>query len=270
MEGREPSPPIDVFLTTDRGAYRAGETIHATALARDGVAAAISGLPVTAILTRPDGVEYARHLSADDSAGGHVFAFDLGQTVPRGSWRLDIKADPDQPALASQTVLVEDFLPERIDFTLSLHDYDLRPGDAPPLTIHAKYLFGAPAGGLPIDGSVTLTEAKELKGYPGYRFGRQDEGVGRQTEFFSGGDTDAKGIAIVSVPLPAMETADRPLEAQIQVSLAEGSGRPVERRLTRALAPAKPILGIKQMFDGVVPEGSEARLQGIALGPAPK
>ncbi|WP_323781111.1 alpha-2-macroglobulin family protein [Thalassovita sp.] len=267
VEGREPSPPIDVFLTTDRGAYRAGETIHATALARDGVAAAISGLPVTAILTRPDGVEYARHLSADDSAGGHVFAFDLGQTVPRGSWRLDIKADPDQPALASQTVLVEDFLPERIDFTLSLPDYDLRPGDAPPLTIHAKYLFGAPAGGLPIDGSVTLTEAKELKGYPGYRFGRQDEGVGRQTEFFSGGDTDAKGIAIVPVPLPAMETADRPLEAQIQVSLAEGSGRPVERRLTRALAPAKPILGIKQMFDGVVPEGSEARLQVIALGP---
>ncbi len=35
VEGRQAAPPIDVFLTTDRGAYRAGEVIHATALARD-------------------------------------------------------------------------------------------------------------------------------------------------------------------------------------------------------------------------------------------
>ncbi|MDZ7907868.1 MAG: hypothetical protein U5N10_06470 [Gemmobacter sp.] len=35
VEGREAAPPVDVFLTTDRGAYRAGETIYATALVRD-------------------------------------------------------------------------------------------------------------------------------------------------------------------------------------------------------------------------------------------
>ena len=35
VEGREAAPPVDVFLTTDRGAYRAGETVYATALARD-------------------------------------------------------------------------------------------------------------------------------------------------------------------------------------------------------------------------------------------
>ncbi len=32
VEGREAAPPVDVFLTTDRGAYRAGETVHVTAL----------------------------------------------------------------------------------------------------------------------------------------------------------------------------------------------------------------------------------------------
>ena len=267
VEGREPSPPIDVFLTTDRGAYRAGELIHATALARDGVASAIEGLPIAAILTRPDGVEYARLLSTQDRAGGHIFTFALGSTVPRGSWRLDIKADPDQPALTSQTVLVEDFLPERIDFTLSLPDYLMRPGDEPPLTVEAKYLFGAPAGGLGIDGSVVLSEAPELKGFPGYRFGRQDQGFLRRTEFFSGGETDDEGIAVVPIPLPVVDQADRPLQADIRVSVAEGSGRPVERQLSRALAPPQPIIGIRQMFDGVVPEGGEAQLQVIALGP---
>ncbi|CAN0588208.1 unnamed protein product, partial [Ectocarpus sp. 12 AP-2014] len=120
VEGRAAPGPVDVFLTTDRGAYRAGETIHATALARDDQAAAIASLPLTAILRRPDGLEHARLVSDGGLAGGHVFDLPLGQTVPRGAWTLDIKVDADQPPLASATLLVEDFLPERIDFDLSL------------------------------------------------------------------------------------------------------------------------------------------------------
>ncbi|SEQ17598.1 alpha-2-macroglobulin family protein [Thalassovita taeanensis] len=267
VEGRAPSPPIDMFLTTDRGAYRAGEVIYATALARDDVAAAISGLPVTAILTRPDGVEYSRHVSTSDAAGGHVFTLLLGETVPRGTWRLDLRADADAAPLASQTVLVEDFLPERIDFDLSLPDAPMRPGDTPPLSIAARYLFGPPAGGLAIEGTVVLQEASGLESFPGFRFGRQDETFGRRTSFLSGGKTDDDGTASVPLELPEAEDADRPLEALITVNLAEGSGRPVERRLTRALAPAAPVIGIKPMFDGVVPENTQARLQVIALGP---
>src|SRR5690625_2664832 len=60
VEGRAAPGPVDVFLTTERGVYRPGETVHATALARDSLADAISGLPLTAVITRPDGVEYAR------------------------------------------------------------------------------------------------------------------------------------------------------------------------------------------------------------------
>ena len=86
-----------MFLATDRGAYRPGETIHATALARDGEARAIAGLPLTARLVRPDGLESARVVSDGDLAGGHVAAFPLGSGVPRGVWRVEILADPDAP-----------------------------------------------------------------------------------------------------------------------------------------------------------------------------
>jgi hypothetical protein len=86
VEGRPAAPPVDVFLTTDRGAYRAGEVIYATALARTVTADAISGLPLTAVLRRPDGVEYARHLSGNDSVGGHVFEMPVATSAPRGAW----------------------------------------------------------------------------------------------------------------------------------------------------------------------------------------
>ena len=57
------------------------------------------------------------------------------------------------------------------------------------------------------------------------------------------------------------------------VRVAEGSGRPVERRLTAEVVPAAAMIGVKPLFDGVVGEGTEARFQLIGVGtdlaPAP-
>jgi len=267
VEGRAPAGPVDVFLTTDRGAYRAGETIYATALARDETAMAIEGLPLIAILSRPDGVEYRRRISDGGEAGGHVFAFPVGASAPRGSWRLEIRSDPDAPALASATLLVEDFLPERIDFDLSLPDAPLRAGDTPPLSIEARYLFGAPGADLSVEGQVLLRPASEVADWPGYRFGRHDSARRAQSSYFGGARTDASGFASVAVELPRPETGGQPLEATVIARLADGSARPVERRLSVPVRPDGPVIGIKPMFDEVVAEGTEAGFQLIGLSP---
>jgi len=273
VAGREPAPPIDLFLTTDRGAYRAGEVIRATALARDAGAEAIEGLPLTAILTRPDGVEYARTVSQGGVAGGHVFAMPLAGTAPRGTWTLALHADPDAPALASAKLLVEDFLPERIDFDLTLQDGALPEGalhlSVPPvLSISARYLFGAPGADLPIEGEVRLSASDTLPDYPGFRFGRHDAQVSPRLAVIEDAPrTDAQGAARLTLAFPQIEAEGKPLEAQVVVRLSEGSGRPVERRLTRAVAPDGPLIGIRPLFDGVVGEGSEAGFDVIGLGP---
>ncbi len=267
VEGRAPAPPIDVFLTTDRGAYRAGEVIHATVLARDDQAAATPGLPVTAILTRPDGVVYSRTLSTEDAAGGHVFALPLGDSVPRGAWRLDIKADVDAPALASRTVLVEDFLPERIDFDLTLPDGPLRAGDTPPLSVAARYLFGAPGADLAIEGEVLLRGIDRIEAFPLYRFGRHDDPVSPRSRVLEVARTDADGFATLPLTLPEVQAAGSPLEARVTLRVSEGSNRPVERELTRALTPETPMIGIRPLFDGPLPEGSAATFHVIGLAP---
>ncbi|MEL7255008.1 MAG: alpha-2-macroglobulin family protein [Pseudomonadota bacterium] len=267
VEGREAAPAIDVFLTTDRGAYRAGEVIYATALARDALSDAITGLPLTAILRRPDGVEYSRHLSSDASAGGHVFEMPVAASAPRGAWTLDIKADPDAPVLTSQSVLVEDFLPERIDFELTLPDAPLRPGDTAPLTVAAKYLFGAPGAGLVADGLIRLSPKRALEEFPGYQFGLFDERAPSASDYVEGGKTGPDGQIVLNVAIPKSTAKDRPYEARMIVSVREGSGRPVEREVTRMLAPAGPMIGIKPVFDDVVPQGTEAEFDVIAIGP---
>lgn len=266
VEGREPAPPVDVFLTTDRGAYRAGETVYATALSRDTTAAAVTGLPLTARLKRPDGVEYSRALVEDQGAGGHVFALPIAGSAPRGVWRLEVLADVEAAPLASKTFLVEDFLPERIDFDLALADQPLRLGDSPDLAVDARYLFGAPGADLAVEGEVLLRAAKEVPGFPGYVFGLHDEPFDARLESFDGDRTDESGQISLTAALPDVTDPMRPLEARFTVRVAEGSGRPVERQITKLLTPSAPMIGIKPLFDGVVAEGTDAAFALIGLG----
>ena len=269
VEGREAAPPVDVFLTTDRGAYRVGETIYVTALTRDPETTAIEGLPLTARLSRPDGVEYSRALSQDGGAGGHVFALPIGASAPRGPWRLEVMAEADGPVLASTTLLVEDFLPERIDFTLALPKGLVTTADTPDLTIAARYLFGAKGAGLPVEGEVTLRAAAGLPGFEGYVFGQHDQFFSPAYQSIASDHvTDAEGLATIALQLPAVDSIDRPLEMRATIRLTEASGRPVEREVTKLLSPADPVIGMKPGFADVVPEGSEATFDLIAVGPA--
>ena len=267
VEGKEAAPPVDVFLTTDRGAYRAGETVHATALARDSETAALTGLPLTAILLRPDGVEYVRALAADAGAGGHVFDFPIAASAPRGTWRMEVYGDLDAASLTAKTFLVEDFLPERIDFKLTLPEAPIRLGDTVQLWINAKYLFGAPGADLAIEGEVLLRAAKGLDAWPGYVFGRYDAPFSTAVASFSDYRTDRTGQALVDATLPTVDDPRRPLEGLFVARVAEGSGRPVERRITRLLTPSSPMIGVKPLFDDVVAEGSDARFNLIGIGP---
>jgi uncharacterized protein YfaS (alpha-2-macroglobulin family) len=266
VEGREAAPPVDLFVATDRGAYRAGETVYVTALARDQKAEAITGLPLTAVLLRPDGVEYSR-AAVTDSQGGYVLALPVAGNAPRGTWRLEMLADQDAAPLASKTFLVEDFLPERIDFTLALPGGEIRLGDSPELTVDAAYLFGAPGAGLAVEGDTLLRAASRIEGWEGYRFGPHDTPFQATMESFGGQVTDDDGTALIDLALPVVEDPGLPLEIRVRTRVAEGSGRPVEREVTKILAPASAMIGVKPMFDEVVTENSDARFAIAGVGP---
>jgi hypothetical protein len=264
VAGREAAPPVDLFLSTERGAYRPGDTVHVTALARDSRAEAIAGLPLTAVWRRPDGVEHARAV-VNDEGGGYVFSQPIAAGAPRGTWRLEMLADAEAPPLRATTFLVEDFLPERIDFDLSLPE-GVTLGQVPQARLTARYLFGPPGADLSVEGEVSLRAASALERWPGFVFGRHDEGFGPSLDGFGGVRTDAAGQAVLDLPLPQVEDPGRPVEMVVAVRVAEGSGRPVERRETRVLTPSAPVLGLRPLFEEVVAENGEARFAVIAVG----
>ena len=175
VDGREPPQPLDVFLTTERGIYRVGETVYATALVRDATAMASPDVPLTAVVTRPDGKEQERIVLADQGLGGTVTPVNIPGNGMRGNWRIGVYADVEEPPLAETTFLVEDFDPERLDFDLTPQAETLTPFTPTVIDVAARFLYGAPAAELTVEGEALLRPVRALAAHAGYFFGLDNE-----------------------------------------------------------------------------------------------
>ena len=107
------------------------------------------------------------------------------------------------------------------------------------LTVDGRYLYGAPASGLSLEGELVIGPAKERPGFPGYRFGLADEEVDDQPRDRSRTcrRPTRRARRRFTVSLDKVPVATRPLEAQVIVRMAESGGRAVERKLTLPIVP---------------------------------
>jgi alpha-2-macroglobulin len=265
VKGRQAVRSLDTFMYTERGVYRSGETVFITALLRDAQAVAVNGLPLTLVVSRPDGVEYKRQLVEDQGLGGRALSLRLSADAATGTWRVQAFADPNSPALGETTFLVEDYVPERLELKLAPERPFATAGRPAMIDANARYLFGAPGANLDLSGEVIVQPAsKPPAGLDGYHFGLEDEAFENvQNELEQTTTTDAKGQATIEVPIPEV-TAAKPVEAKIILRAAEVGGRAVERVVTLPIAPRTPILGIKPNF-AALEAGATASFGVVAL-----
>ena len=270
VAGREAPGALDVYAWTERGIYRVGETVHVAALARDGAADAVENLPLTFIFTRPDGVEDRRIVSDGTSAGGHAVDLGLSSAAMRGTWTVAIHTDPKEPAVASHAFLVEDFVPDRIEFDMTSDKPEIAPGETADITVDGRFLYGAPAAGLALEGEVTLSTTRQWDSFKGYWFGLADEQEGEANRTpltglpFIGDD----GKANFPVTIDQAPSTTRFVNAAVTVRMREAGGRAVERSLDIALRPDADMIGIRPDFAGdEVPQGGTAKFSVIASDP---
>ncbi|MCX8572675.1 alpha-2-macroglobulin family protein [Aminobacter sp. MET-1] len=270
VAGRASPGALDVYAWTERGIYRVGETVHAAALARDDAARAADSLPLTFIFTRPDGVEDRRIVSQGGNAGGHAVDLALSSAAMRGTWTLSIYTDPKQPAVASQMFLVEDFVPDRIEFDLSTDRKEIAVGETAEATVDGRFLYGAPAAGLALEGELTLSTKRQWDSFAGYYFGLADEQEGEATRIpldnlpVVGDD----GKATFPVEVGQVPSTTRLVNAGLTVRMRETGGRAVEKKLDIGILPQGTMLGIRPDFSGgEVPQGGTAKFSLIAAQP---
>ena len=258
VAGRDVPKGLDAFVFTERGVYRTGETVHVTTLLRDAAGIAVPSVDLTMVVTRPDGVEYRRSVVPDQGIGGRSLDVPIISSAQTGTWRVAVYSDPKAASVGEATFLVEDYVPDRLEFELNTKATSISPKSPAEILLDGRFLYGAPAAGLDIEGEVNIAKAAERPGYPGYSFGLdaadqadQDEDVG--TESIPLADlpqTNDAGEATFTVALDKVPASSKPLEANVVVRLAEPGGRAVERKLTLPIEPKANMIGVKPLFSG--------------------
>jgi uncharacterized protein YfaS (alpha-2-macroglobulin family) len=270
VSGRAVPAGADAFVYAERGVYRSGETVYLTALLRDGQGNAVTSGPMTLVVERPDGVEFRRAVLPDQGAGGRSLTLPLNSAVPTGTWRVRAFTDPKAPSVGETTFMVEDYVPDRIEFDISSKD-KLIKADAPvELKVDGRFLYGAPASGLQLEGDLLVSPAANRPGFAGYQFGVADEeSVSNERTPIEGlPEADANGVATFPVSLAKPPSSTRPQEAQIFIRMTESGGRAVERKFVLPVAPSAPMIGVKPLFkDKNVAEGDNAAFDVVVVSP---
>ncbi|GAC1628081.1 MAG: hypothetical protein NVS4B4_11120 [Bradyrhizobium sp.] len=270
VSGRAVPIGADAFVYAERGVYRSSETVYLTALLRDGRGDAVTGGPLTLVIERPDGVEFRRALLPDQGAGGRTMAVPLNSAVPAGTWRVRAFTDPKGSPVGETTFMVEDYVPERIEFALSSKDQQIRADAPAELKVDGHFLYGAPASGLQLEGDMLVAPAAERPGFSGYQFGVADEETtsNERTPIENLPEADANGVATFPVNLAKPPSSTRPQEAQIFIRMAEAGGRAVERKLVLPVAPVSAMIGVRPLFgDKSVAEGDKAGFDVVFVAP---
>ncbi|WP_028346176.1 alpha-2-macroglobulin family protein [Bradyrhizobium murdochi] len=271
VSGRVVPPGADAFVYAERGVYRSNETVYLTALLRDGQGNAMAGGPLTLVIERPDGVEFRRAQLPDQGAGGRSMAVPLNSAVPTGTWRVRAFTDPKGSSVGETTFMVEDYIPERIEFDVSAKEKVIKAETPVELKVAGRFLYGAPASGLQLEGDMLVAPAASGRpGYPGYQFGVEDEETAsnERTPIENLPEADANGVATFPVSLAKTPTSTQPQEAQIFIRMVETGGRAVERKLVLPVAPTAAQIGIKPLFgDKSVAEGDKAEFDVVFVNP---
>jgi len=265
VKGRAATAALDALVYTERGVYRSGETVFITALLRNGLGNGVPSVPLTLVVKRPDGVEYKRVQTEDQGDGGRSFALPLLPGSTTGTWRVAAFADPKAGPVGQTSFLVEDYVPERLEFSLTSRAA-ARGGEPLEIAAQARYLYGAPGANLEITGEVEIDAAVQspLPALKGFTVGLQDEPFDKtSTEIEEAATTDATGAAKILVPIPEA-AAPRPLEAKIILRAGEPGGRAVERTLVLPILPKGGLIGVKKNFTALS-DGAAASFDVIAV-----
>ncbi|MGZ8309965.1 MAG: alpha-2-macroglobulin family protein, partial [Rhodoplanes sp.] len=197
----------------------------------------------------------------------------IASTALTGTWRVRAYSDPKRPPIGESTFLVEDYVPDRIEFDLSSKATGIGKSSPVELSVDGRFLYGAPAANLELEGEVTVKAASERPGFPGYRFGSTGDDEDRETPSAQQPlddlpTTDEKGRASFPIALGKIPETTLPLEAQIAIRMAEAGGRAVERKLTLPVTPSGPMIGVKPMFAGrSLGEGDTAGFDVVVAAP---
>ncbi|MBP5233697.1 MAG: hypothetical protein J6333_09840, partial [Planctomycetes bacterium] len=151
VSGREVSTAYSVFSTPERGAYRPGETVRLSALARNAESNRVAAdLWLELQVTNANGRKLFSGKAKTDAAGRVALDVPIPDAAPSGLYRCQWSLPGEKETLGEATFRVADFIPPTLKMTVSAADGALPAAQPLAVTAKVNHLFGAPAANLPV------------------------------------------------------------------------------------------------------------------------
>jgi uncharacterized repeat protein (TIGR01451 family) len=226
---RANSTGLDAFVYSERDMYRPGETIHPSVVIRDQHWHSPGEIPVKLTFLLPNGQELKTFKKTLNDQGSMEVAIELSPAAITGSYSLQVFTSNDV-LLATKSIMVEEFMPDRIKVTTSLDKPFLKPNDKAKLSINAVNFFGPPAADRNYEVEMQVRQREfSPKKYNSFNFSLADQNTSYEKVERSG-TTDEKGNATQTFDIPAGYANSGILQADIFSTVFDESGRPVSRR----------------------------------------
>lgn len=243
VEGRSPSMSgLEAFIYGDREIYRPGETVNFNAVVRDFLWEAQKQLPVKIKVKQPKGKEISSFLTQTNASGAVSHSVKLDRAALTGFYTIEILTGNDV-LIASKSISVEDFMPDRIKVQLEVPDKVVVPGKA-LAKVTATNLFGPPASNKKYEMEFSIGHKRFApKGYEDFNFGISD-----QTRFekeLIEGITNAEGLGTQTFEISDKLAGRGLLEGKIMVSVFDESNRPVHRLQRFDIYTQQQFLGVR-------------------------
>jgi len=269
--GDEPKTGPEAFVYLDRGIYRPGETVFASALFRDAYGNAVTERPGHMALIRPNGLEQNRiRFDADEltsQGGGISKAMTIPQAASRGVWRLLASLD-GVGEVGAIDFNVEDFVPQRLELHLEADDDAiLAAQETLPIRADLRFLYGAAGSGLEVTGTARIeTDRSAFDGLEGFSFALGTQSFRQVMLDLPATVTDGDGAATVLLqPGAEGQTATSPLRIRAVVRGEEPGGRGVQDDIIIPYRPRPTYVGVRTAFDGTAPLDEELGFEVVAV-----
>lgn len=228
VEGqRDNTSGLQAFIYGQRDMYRPGETLHFNTVLRNQNWQTAGEVPLKLRLVTPNGREYRTWRKSTNKQGAVETEVAMDVAALTGTYVLEVY-NANDVLLASQSVNVEEFMPDRIKVDLSGAQKEYASGGTITLTATALNLFGPPAS------NRTYEMESQLKrklffaaGFPEFTFDIPSETTFEKET--RQGVTNDQGQATERFALaPGLKDIGM-LEGKIYVTVFDENGRPVNR-----------------------------------------
>ena len=271
------SAGCEAFLFTDRGIFRPGETLHARTFIRKADFTAPAAFPVVFQIIKPDGRMFKEIAAMPNAFGAAEVETIMPDYLPTGSYTIRLRVPQAKEDMGTRTFLLEDFVPPQIRVSVTTDPERVTAGGKLTANILAEHLFGAPAAGLKANMKCIYTPvAFAPKPWSEYRFGIQTAAYWGSEEANPFAmkpqdidnlvlDNEGKVTAEIATAIPAK--APGPIQALVQASVFEQSGRAITATKTTVIDPYPFYIGVKRPAVSWLKSGENHKISVITVRP---